>query len=259
MPRFAANLSFLFTEVPFPERFAAAAAAGFRAVEFMFPYEWPTEEIADRLSAAGLRNVLFNVAQGNWASGERGIAALAGREGEFIDAIGTGLRYAETLGCAQLHVMAGLTEHGASRATFVSNLAAAAADLAARSNVTLLIEPINTKDMPGYFLTALEEAREIIAEVGKPNVGLQLDLYHRQVMRGDARDALRAFADITRHIQIASPPDRGEPDRGELDYAAIFRDIDSSGYSGWVGCEYKPRGRTADGLQWPGRCGVTLG
>lgn len=258
MPRFAANLSFLFTEVPFLERFAAAAAAGFRAVEFMFPYAWPADDIAGRLSAAGLRNVLFNVAQGDWAAGERGIAALPGRTGEFIDAIGTGLRYAASLQCPQLHVMAGLIEHGARRDTFVANLAAAA-DLAARSGVTLLIEPINTKDMPGYFLTAIEDAREIIAEVGKPNVGLQLDLYHRQVMRGDARDALREFAGITRHIQIASPPDRGEPDQGELDYAAIFRDIDAGGYSGWVGCEYKPRGRTADGLQWAGRCGVTLG
>lgn len=258
MPRFAANLSFLFTELPFLDRFAAASAAGFRAVEFMFPYEWPAAEIEARLSANDLRNVLFNVAQGDWAAGERGIAAIPSREAEFAAAIATGLDYAAKLGCRQLHVMAGLTTQGANLATFVRNLEMAA-DTAAAAHVTLLIEPINPRDIPGYVLTAAEDAREIIELVGRPNVKLQFDLYHRQITHGDARDALAKFADITWHIQIASPPDRGEPDAGDLDYAAIFRDIDASGYAGWVGCEYKPRGSTLDGLGWDRRCGVTLG
>jgi hydroxypyruvate isomerase len=258
MPRFAANLSFLFAELPFLDRFDAAAAAGFRAVEFMFPYEWPADDIAARLSANGLRNVLFNVAQGAWDKGERGIAALPDRSEEFAAAIDTALRYAEKLGCSQLHVMAGLTNHGANREAFVRNLASAA-DTAAASGVTLLIEPINTRDMPSYFLTSAEEARQLIGEVGKANVGLQLDLYHRQIMQKDAAAAVARFADITRHIQIASPPDRGEPDAGELDYAAIFRAIDAGGYAGWIGCEYKPRASTAEGLDWFRKCGVAIG
>jgi 2-dehydrotetronate isomerase len=258
MPRFAANLSFLFTELPFLDRFEAAAAAGFKAVEFMFPYDWPAREIRTRLEANGLALVLFNLQPGDWARGERGLAALAGREGEFGKAACLALDYAEALGCPRLHAMAGLVAHGAERAMFVRNLRAAAR-LAAPLGVEVLIEPINPRDMPGYFLTRTADARDILAEVDEPNVGLQLDLYHRHVSEGDVETAIATFAPLVRHYQVASPPDRGEPDRGELDYARLFELIDRSGYDGWIGCEYKPRGDTRAGLAWAERCGVRLG
>lgn len=258
MPRFAANLSFLFTEVPFLDRFEAAAAAGFKGVEFMFPYAFAVEDIRARLDATELELVLFNLPPGHWDKGERGFTALPGRETEFATRVDMALRYAEALGCRRLHAMAGLMTHGARRETFVANLKLAAA-WAAPLGIDILIEPINTRDMPDYFLSRTEDARDIIAETGAANVRLQLDLYHRHVMQGGAAEAITAFASITRHYQCAGPPDRGEPDAGDLDYRNLFQRIDATGYSGWIGCEYKPRGATRDGLVWAERIGVSLG
>lgn len=258
MPRFAANLSFLFTELPFLDRFRAAAEAGFKGVEFMFPYATPAAEIKACLDESGLQVVLFNLPPGHWDKGERGFAALPGREDEFAAAVDRALSYAEVLGCPRLHAMAGLTAHGATRETYVTSLRLAA-EWAAPLGIDILIEPINTRDMPDYFLTRTAEARDVIAEVGAANLGLQLDLYHRHLMEGDVEGAIRAFGPLVRHYQCASPPDRGEPDAGDLDYARIFRAIDASGYTGWIGCEYRPRAATLAGLGWPAACGVALG
>lgn len=249
MPRLAANLSLMFTEAAFLDRFAAAARAGFRGVEFLFPYELPAGEIRARLDEHGLQQVLFNVSPGDWAAGERGLGALAGREDQFQRALEQALDYAQALGCPMLHVMSGLEQHGARRAVLEANLAWAA-PIAATAGVTLLVEPINSFDIPGYFLTRTADAAAIIASVGAPNVGLQLDLYHRARMEGDVAGAVDRYRPITRHYQIAGPPDRGEPIPSELDVPALFAAIDAGGYAGWVGCEYRPRGRTEDGLGW---------
>jgi hydroxypyruvate isomerase len=257
MPRFAANVSFLFTELPFLDRFAAAAAAGFRGVELLFPYAYAAEDIRARLDANGLELVLFNLPPGHWDRGERGFAALPGREDEFASAVDLALRYAETLRCMRLHALAGLRPQGAERAVYIGNLQLAAR-WAAPSGIDILIEPINTGDIPGYFLTTTGAARDIIAEAGEPNLGLQLDLYHRHKMEGDAEGAIAEFGPLVRHYQCASPPDRGEPDAGEIDYRKVFRLIDESGYTGWIGCEYRPRGETRAGLGWVENCGLTL-
>lgn len=258
MPRFAANLSFLFTELPFLDRFEAAARAGFRGVEFMFPYATPAAEIRSRLDASGLELVLFNLPPGHWDKGERGFAALPGREDEFASAVDLALNYAEALACPRLHAMAGLAAHGATRAAYVANLRLAA-EWAAPQGIDILIEPINTRDMPDYFLTRTADARDVIAEVGAPNLGLQLDLYHRHLMEGDVEGAIAEFAPLARHMQCADPPDRGEPSTREIDYARLFRAIDEVGYGGWIGCEYRPRSGTEAGLVWPQGCGVALG
>ncbi|MFA5951406.1 MAG: 2-oxo-tetronate isomerase [Hyphomicrobium sp.] len=258
MPRFAANLSFLFLDMPFLNRFEAAANAGFKGVEFMFPYAHDVGEIASRLEAHGLELVLFNLAPGHWDKGERGFTALPGREDEFASAVDLALRYAERLGCKRLHAMAGLAEHGANRADYVANLMLAA-EWAVPLGIDILIEPINTRDMPGYFLTRTSEAREIITDAAAPNLALQFDCYHRHIMEGDVMAAIAEFAPLARHYQCASPPDRGEPDHGDLDYRAIFKAIDATGYQGWIGCEYKPRGDTLAGLAWASACGVRLG
>jgi hydroxypyruvate isomerase len=258
MPRFAANLSFLFTELPFLDRFEAAAKAGFKAVEYLNPFEAPKVEIASRLKSNGLTQALFNMAHGDWAKGERGMSAIPGREAEFEKATAAALDYAETLGCKRLFAMAGLRHHGAERKTYVANLKKAAR-MAKAGGVHIIIEPINTRDIPGYCLSTTGEARSIIHEVAEPNVGLQFDLYHRQVMEGDVAMAIREFGGLARHYQIASPPDRGEPDDGELNYRYLFKLIDESGFDGWVGCEYKPRAGTVAGLKWAERLGVRLG
>ena len=258
MPRFAANLTMMFNEVPFLDRFEAAAKAGFKGVEILFPYEYPVEEIAARLKANGLQLVLFNAPPGDWNKGERGLAALPGREAEFEATLRQALAYAEALRCPRVHVMAGLVHHGASRATYVANLKKAA-PIARDHGVELLIEPINTRDIPGFFLNRTSEARAVIYEVGEPNLRLQFDIYHRQVMEGDVATAIREYASLTRHYQLANPPDRGEPDEGELNYAWLFRLIDETGFDGWIGCEYRPRRGTVEGLQWAERCGMRLG
>ena len=258
MPKFAANLSFLFTELAFLDRFEAAAKAGFKAVEYLDPFVAPAAELKARLKANGLTQALFNMAHGDWAKGERGMSALPGREADFVAATKKALEYAEVLGCRRVFAMAGLRHHGADRRTYVANLKTAA-KMADGSGVDIIIEPINTRDIPGYFLNTTGEARSIIYEVGAKNVGLQFDLYHRQVMEGDVAKAIEEFGSLARHYQIANPPDRGEPDEGELDYRYLFKQIDASGFDGYVGCEYKPRGGTLAGLGWAKALGVTLG
>lgn len=249
MPRLAANLSMLFTELPFLDRLAAAAGAGFTGVEFLFPYEYDADEIRLRLDDAGLQLVLFNISPGDWQAGERGLAALPGREAEFDRALDQALAYASKLGCSRLHAMAGTIEQGASRSTYEENLAKAA-ERASSAGIDILIEPINTFDMPGYFLDRTEMAAEIIANVGHANLGLQLDLYHRHRMQGDCAGAISTFAPIIRHYQIAGPPDRGEPVPSELDVGDLFARIDATAFAGWVGCEYRPRSDTLSGLVW---------
>jgi hydroxypyruvate isomerase len=253
MPRFAANLSMMFQEHAFLDRFAVAKAAGFEAVEFLFPYAFPANEIAARLRDNGLTQPLFNLPPGDWDRGERGFAALPGREAEFATALDNALDYATTLDCRQLHCMAGIPPAGvdraACRATFVANLRRAA-ETAATRGITLLVEPINTRDIPGYFLNYQPDGRAIIEEVGAPNLRLQLDLYHCQIMEGDLAAHIREFLPVTGHVQIAGVPERHEPDVGELNYSYLFDLLDSLGYAGWVGCEYRPRGRTEDGLGW---------
>lgn len=253
MPRFSANLTFLFTEVPFLDRFAAAASAGFRAVEFAFPYEHPPAAIAERLAAAHLENVLFNMPPGDWAAGERGLACLPGREDEFRQGVATALDYARALGTPRLHAMAGIVPPGASRAaceqTYIANLRYAAEALAP-AGITLLIEAINTRDMPGYFLNTQAQASAICDEVGLPNIGMQMDCYHMQIVEGDIATKLRAYAARCGHVQIAGVPERNEPDTGELRYSYLFQVLDDIGYNGWIGCEYRPAGKTEDGLAW---------
>ena len=258
MPRFAANLSFLFQELPFLDRFAAAAAQGFTAVEFMFPYECSAQDLRGALDDYGLALVLFNTAQGNWAAGERGIAAIPGRERAFDQSIEQALQYTQVLGNRLIHVMAGLVADGAERDTFVANLARAA-NRAGDEGITLVIEPINTRDMPGYFLSRTHQAIDILRDVARPNVGLQFDLYHRHIMDGDVLAGLEEARPFIRHMQIASPPDRGEPDQGDLDFRMLLAAIDASGYSGYIGLEYKPRGDTVAGLKWAKALGVKLG
>jgi hydroxypyruvate isomerase len=253
MPKFAANLSMMFTEVPFLERFGAAANAGFRAVEFLFPYAYAAADIARELRAHRLTNVLFNLPPGDWAAGERGIASIPGRETEFRQGVTDALGYARTLGTPRVHVTAGLLPAGASRAAhraaYVTNLAYAAQE-AARDGIEILIEPINTRDIPGYFLNTQAEAHAIREEVGAANLKVQMDLYHVQIVEGDVAVKLRRYLPHVGHIQIAGVPDRHEPDTGELSYPYLFRLLDELGYEGWVGCEYRPANGTLAGLGW---------
>lgn len=258
MPRFAANLSFLFQDIPFLDRFEAAARAGFRGVEFMFPYAHDAADIRARLDDNGLELVLFNLAPGHWDKGERGFTAIPGREDDFASAVDLALRYAEALGCKKLHAMAGLVDHGANRKTYIENLRLAA-DWAKPEGVEILIEPINTRDMPGYFLAHTHDARSVITEAGRENLALQFDCYHRHIMDGGVIEAIGEYKSLSRHYQCAAPPDRGEPDAGDLDYRAVFAAIDATGYTGWIGCEYKPRGDTVAGLSWLSRLGFSPG
>lgn len=253
MPRFAANLSMMYQEVGFLDRFAAAAADGFRAVEFLFPYAHPAAEIAARLRDAGVENVLFNLPPGDWDRGERGMAALPGREAEFAASIDRALDYAAALGTPRLHVMAGIPgpeiDRARARATYVANLRLAAARAAA-AGLEILIEPINTRDIPGYFINRQDEAQAIRAEVGAVNLKVQFDLYHCQIVEGDLAMKLRRDIAHIGHMQIAGVPERHEPDRGEVNYPFLFEQIDALGYGGWIGCEYRPRAGTSAGLGW---------
>jgi 2-dehydrotetronate isomerase len=253
MPRFAANLSMMFQEVPFLERFAAAAAAGFRGVEFLFPYQHPAEAIAARLQEAHVENVLFNLPPGDWAAGERGIACLPGRETEFRESVATALAYARVLGTPRLHVMAGIVPTGTPRESYqecyIHNLRYAAGEFAAHG-IDLLIEPINPRDMPGYFLNTQAEAAEICAIVAAPNIKMQMDCYHMQIVEGDLATKLRHYAPRCGHVQIAGVPGRNEPNTGEVNYRYLLALLDEIGYQGWVGCEYRPAGNTLAGLGW---------
>ncbi|MGB9149787.1 MAG: 2-oxo-tetronate isomerase [Burkholderiales bacterium] len=253
MPKFAANLSFLFTEFAFLTRFAAAAQARFNAVEFLFPYEFSAQEIAARLKQHQLQNVLFNLPPGNWHAGERGIAILPGREAEFRQSVATAIDYAKAFECPRLHALAGIAPAGCDRLAlnkiYVGNLRFAAEQLA-KHDLTLLIEPINTFDMPGYFLNTQAEAFSICQQVGAPNIKMQMDIYHMQMMGEDLEVNIRRFLPHVGHIQIASVPGRHEPDAGEIDYPNLFRLLDELEYRGWIGCEYKPKTTTLEGLRW---------
>ncbi len=253
MPRFAANLSMMFTEVPFPRRFEAAARAGFTAVEFLFPYDFPADDIARWLADNGLQNVLFNLPPGDWAAGERGCASLPGREQDFLSGVERALEYADRLGTPSLHAMAGLLPAGADRgrhrAVYLANLSAAA-QLVGRQGRTLLIEPINPRDIPGFFLNTQAEAHAIREEVGERSLRVQMDFYHAQIVEGDLATTFTEYLDHIGHVQIAGVPARNEPDRGEVNYEYLFNLMDELNYAGWVGCEYRPAGRTEDGLGW---------
>lgn len=253
MPKFAANLSMLFTELPFLDRFGAAAGAGFRAVEFLFPYEHPPQAIEEQIRKHNLQIVLFNMPPGNWAAGERGIGCIPGREAEFRAGIDQALSYAAELHVPRIHAMAGVAPPGADRAacraTLIANLKAAAAKLA-EHNLTLLLEAINHRDIPGFFVNTQAESFEICSAVGAPNLKMQMDLYHMQVMEGDIAMKLRHYAPHCGHIQIAGPPRRTEPDTGEVRYEYLFEVLDEIGYDGWIGCEYRPAGKTIEGLGW---------
>ena len=264
MPRFAANLSMLYPEHAFLERFEAAARDGFEAVEYLFPYEFEARELAARLQAHGLQQVLFNAPPGRWEAGERGLACLPGREPEFREGIVRALRYAQALACPRVHVMAGLVPAGQDRstlrATYIDNLRWAARE-AAQQGVNLLLEPINTRDIPGFFLNRQDEAHQLLSEIGALNVQVQMDLYHCQVVEGDVAMKIRQYLPTGRvgHFQIAGVPQRHEPDLGELNHEYLFSVIDevsaACGWEGWVGCEYRPArgaqaGGTSAGLGW---------
>jgi len=254
MPKFAANLSFLFADVPFPARFARAAAAGFAGVEYLFPYAWPAAGIASWLRDAGLQQVLFNLPPGDWDAGERGIACLPGREKEFAAGVDTALVYAQALDCRQVHCMAGLRPAGADdaalTATYVANLRHAA-DRFAGIGATVLIEPINSRiDMPGYWLDDIRHAVALLDAIDRPNVRLQLDLYHAQIIQGDLARCIEANIERIGHLQIADNPGRHEPGSGEINYPFLFALLDRLAYAGWVGCEYKPLTTTEAGLGW---------
>lgn len=260
MPRFAANLSMLYNEHAFLDRFEAAAKDGFTAVEYLFPYAFAADDVAARLKAAGLQQVLFNAPPGDWDAGERGIACLPGREAEFAEGIAKALAYAQALQCPRVHVMAGLLPQGTTRAlvrpTYVANLRHAAAE-AAKVGVNILIEPINERDMPGFFLNRQDDAHALIDEIGAPNVKVQMDLYHAQITEGDLAMKIRKYLPTGQvgHLQIAGVPERHEPDLGEINHPYLFKLLDEIGYEGWIGCEYRPQrgavaGGTSQGLGW---------
>lgn len=253
MPRFAANLTMLFTEQPFLDRFELAAKAGFDAVEFLFPYAHPAQEIKQRLDDNGLKLVLHNLPAGDWDAGERGIACLPDRKEDFKSGVGKAVEYAKALGVGQLNCLAGKAPAGVAddrlRATFVENLAFAAKALKA-ADLKLLIEPVNGIDIPGFYLTRSAQALAILDEVGSDNAYLQYDIYHMQRTEGELAATLQKHLPRIAHVQLADNPGRNEPGTGEINYPFLFAHLDRIGYEGWIGCEYKPAGRTEDGLGW---------
>ena len=254
MPKFAANISFLFTDASFEERFRRAAAAGFQGIEYLFPYDWPAHDVAEWLKAADVEQVLFNLPPGDWAAGERGLACLPHRQGEFAEGVEQALNYAMVLDCERVHCMAGLCPWGVSQdeleATYVTNLQFAA-DRFATVGATVMIEPINSRiDMPGYWLDGVDKAVRLLGAIDRSNVKLQLDLYHAQIIQGDLARTIEANIARIGHIQIADNPGRHEPGTGEINYAFLFDLLDRLGYNGWVGCEYKPLTTTEAGLGW---------
>ena len=253
MIKLAANLTMLYNEVDFLDRFDAAAKSGFTGVEYLFPYAYPKEQLAARLQRNRLTQVLHNLPAGDWAGGERGIACLPDRVGEFQDGVGKAIDYARTLGCKQINCLSGIAPAGADpekvRATFVSNLRFAAEQLGA-AGIKLLIEPINTFDIPGFFLSRTRQALDLIRDVGSKNLYVQYDIYHMQRMEGELANTIRAHLPQIAHLQLADNPGRNEPGTGEINYRFLFGFIDSIGYDGWIGCEYKPKAATVDGLGW---------
>lgn len=251
MPRFAANLTMMFTEWDFLDRFAVAADAGFDAVEFLFPYDHTPEAIGARLARHGLTQALFNLPPGDWGAGERGLAALPGRTGDMVEGTARALEYAAATGVTRLHLMAGIANRDdpAAMARYRDAVIRTAETLAAHG-IDLLLEPINARDMPGYFLNDIDAAAALITELGIGNVRLQFDMYHCQIIHGDLTMRLRNYIKMIAHVQVASVPARNEPDGEEVNYPYLFAELDRLGYAGVVGCEYRPRGATRDGLTW---------
>ncbi len=253
MPRFAANLSMLFTEQDFMDRFAAAAKAGFTGVEYLFPYDYPAEEIKARLDANKLTQVLFNLPAGDWAGGERGIAIFPERVAEFRAGVDKAIAYAKVLGNTQVNCLAGIAPRDADmavlEATFVENLRYAAEKLAA-AGIRLVMEMINTRDIPRFFLNTTEQALAIRDRAGHTNLALQYDIYHMQIMEGDLARTMENNLAAIEHVQLADNPGRHEPGTGEINYRFLFEHLDRIGYQGWVGCEYKPATTTEAGLGW---------
>ena len=253
MPKFCANLTMLFTEVDFLDRFEKAAKAGFKGVEYLFPYAWKKEQLVEKLGAFGLTQALHNLPAGDWNKGERGIACLPGRETEFQEGVGKAIEYAKALKCPQVNCLAGLTPAGVPadkvRQALVANLRFAAAALE-KEGIRLLVEALNDKDVPGSYLVRTADVLTLIKEVGHPNVYVQYDVYHMQIMEGNLTKTIQANLDKIAHIQIADNPGRNEPGTGEINYPYLFKAIDAAGYRGWIGCEYKPAGKTEDGLGW---------
>ncbi len=272
MPQFAANLHYLFSEVPFLDRFEAAAAAGFKAVEFQVPYDYPAAELSARLRSNALKMVLFDAPMGDWGRGDRGLAAVPGREREFHDSLAKVIEYGNALECETVHLMAGVVGPGedykAAGRTYVSNLRHAASMLAGHG-IAGVIEPINkkmgivqngpsytTQGMHGYFLNHTDQARRILEEVGSSNLLLHLDFYHMQMLEGHLAETIRENIGLLRHVQIAGVPGRHEPTVGEINYPYLFDLLDELGYDGWVGCEYRPQGDTWLGLSWAAKYGI---
>jgi hydroxypyruvate isomerase len=253
MPRFAANLSMMFNEAPFLDRFALAAKAGFKGVEFLFPYEHPAAEIAARLKDNGLQQVLFNAPAGDFGKGERGMAAIPGKQAAFRESIKMALEYATVLACPRLHIMAGLKPEGVAHdtltAVYGANLAYAAEECG-KAGVKPIIEPINHRDIPGFFLNTTDQAAAIIAAVGPEKLGMQFDLYHCQITEGDVVKRVEKHLPLIAHMQVADTPGRHEPGTGEVNWPFVFKTIDALGFRGWIGCEYRPAGETLAGLSW---------
>jgi hydroxypyruvate isomerase len=253
VPKFAANLTMLFGELPFLDRFAAAKAAGFGGVEYLFPYDFEKAALREQLQQHGLTQVLHNLPAGNWAAGERGIAILPDRVDEFRDGLARAIDYAKALDCHQLNCLVGIAPRDADvfelNDVLVDNLRFAAGALA-KERIRLLIEPINTLDIPGFYLNRTEQAVQILSEVQSDNLFIQYDIYHMQVMEGDVARTLERHLPRIAHVQLADNPGRNEPATGEINYSFLFRHLDAIGYRGWVGCEYKPRTTTVDGLGW---------
>ena len=251
--RLCANLSMMFNEVPFLDRFAAARAAGFDGVEFLFPYDHPAQDIRTRLDGAGLKQVLFNMPPGDWAGGERGTACLPGRQQEFRDGVSRALDYAGSLGCTLVHAMAGIVPPNVPAATawamYAANLAWAGEE-AVRRGVRIAIEPINHRDMPGFLLNTVEQGAAIVRALGTDRIGLQFDVYHCQITQGDLTRRFEALLPVIAHVQIADVPGRHEPGTGEIGWAYLFDRMRAAGYDGWIGCEYRPAADTVAGLAW---------
>lgn len=251
--KLAANLSFLYQEYEFLDRFNAAAADGFSGVEYLFPYDWPAKKLSGLLNEHGLRQILFNLQPGDWTKGDRGLASLPDRESDFTNSVYKALDYAAELNCTHLHVMSGIKQKDISASKQTDHFAQSltkALELAKPYNITLLIEPINNHDMPGYFLNDFDFAADIINTIGSDHLGLQFDIYHCQKIHGNIAARLEQLISITRHIQIANPPNRSEPNVGEINYPYLFNLLQRLNYSGWMGCEYIPSSTTSQTLDW---------
>jgi hydroxypyruvate isomerase len=253
MVQFAANLSMMFNEVDFLDRFEAAAKAGFKGVEYLSPYDFKTDDISARLKDNGLKQVLFNTPAGDWDAGERGTACIPSRIDEFREGVALAIDTAKVLECDQLHCMAGLTPEGADagelRKTYVENLRFASAEMA-KAGIRCLMEMINTRDIPGFYLNTSAQAEEIMAEVASDNLYIQYDIYHMQIMEGDLSPTMERLLPKIAHMQLADTPGRNEPGTGEINYSFLFAHLDKIGYKGWIGCEYKPATTTLEGLGW---------